>query len=152
MRRPVGKGILERMADDWPLVPQGLRQWLRKACNGFVDVHQRWAVVLIETLGLARAEATVVHRSLCRRAAKFEAKFNQTREGVTKGIQTHGFLVQYYMYNHDGNAMGGERHLRLPKISLLLKPSVNQVVSECCRTGMRVLHVRTRRPDHGLLD
>lgn len=67
---------------------------------------------------------------LCRQQERVEAHLNKTREVVMRGLEHHGFLVQYYMFNHDGDAMGGSRHLRLPRVQPIIKPSVDKVVSK----------------------
>jgi hypothetical protein len=41
MRVPEKKGLFESVAEDWPFVPRGLRQWLRNVNGDFVAAHHK---------------------------------------------------------------------------------------------------------------
>ncbi len=56
----------------------------------------------------------------------------RTRERIERGLQKKGFLVAYFMFNHDCNAMGaGEEHpawvFRPPKVRLGFPHSRRQI-------------------------
>lgn len=73
------KGPLQAIAEDLPFVPGAVRQGLKKVTGGFKDVTAR-------------------------RQKRLDAQLQKEREKIEKGLARSGFLVAYYMYNHDGDA------------------------------------------------
>ena len=72
--RPNNKGLIQRVAEDWALVPEPIRAGLQKANDNFAAANER-------------------------RALELEASLNRTRARINQGLEKKGFLVAYFMYN-----------------------------------------------------
>lgn len=83
------QGIVE----DWPLVPSPVRRGIKTRHKNFVPVTDKRQQLLDE-------------------------KANRVRERIERGLAKKGFLVAYFMYNHDGNAMGGAEGRRMSLVSM----------------------------------
>jgi hypothetical protein len=67
-----------------------------------------------------------------RRQKRLDAQLQKEREKIEKGLARSGFLVAYYMYNHDGDAAREGFLWRPPKARPLIPYGKGSVRSELC--------------------